>query len=93
MPYYTIKYKLVIRLGPINSPNQNTTLPKVSLPLMNLVLLNAASGSCVNWNVNRYPLTFLNRQNIRTSCTTALSKNVKKVACILERWKKDMDEW
>jgi len=80
-------------LGPMKRPNQNTMFPNVSLPFMNFVLLNAASGSCVNWNVNRYPLTFLNKQNMRTSCTIALSKKVKNVACILDRWKNEIEEW
>lgn len=83
----------MIKLGPINRPNQNITLPSVSLPFMNFVLLNAASGNCVSWNAKRYPLTFLKRQNMRISCTIALRRNVKKVACILERWKKEMEEW
>ena len=42
---YTIRYKLVIILGPMNRPNQKTTFPKVSLPLINFVLLKAASGN------------------------------------------------
>lgn len=80
-------------LGPMKRPNQKTMFPNVSRPFINFVLLNAANGNCVNWNVNRYPLTFLNRQNIRTSCTIALSRKVKNVACILDRWKKEIEEW
>lgn len=83
----------MIRLGPINNPNQKMMFPNVSLPLIHLVFMNAASGSCVNWNVKRYPLTLWKMQNMRTSWTIALSRNVKNVACILDRWKNDMDEW
>jgi hypothetical protein len=69
----------------MNRPNQKITFPSVSLPFINFVLLNAARGICVSWNVNKYPLTFLNKLNMRTSCTIALSKKVKNVACILDR--------
>lgn len=46
--FYTIKYRLVITLGPIKRPNQNIMFPSVSCPLIIFVFINAASGSCVN---------------------------------------------
>lgn len=41
---YMTKYSPVIKLGPMNSPNQNKMLPNTSLPLNTLHLVMAANG-------------------------------------------------
>ena len=93
MPLYTIRYRLVIKLGPMNKPIQKIKFPNVSLPFINFVLDIAASGTWLNCSAKRYPLTFLNRQNMSNSCTTALNKNVANVAPILLKWNADIEEW
>lgn len=51
--FYTIKYKLVMTLGPMKRPNQKIMFPSVSRPRIIFVFMKAASGNCVSWNVNK----------------------------------------
>ena len=88
-----IKYKLVKKLGPTNNPSQKITLPSTVLPFSSFVLESVTSGICSNCIVNKYPLTFLNRIAMHSSCTRAESKNVTNVAALRERWKVLMLLW
>lgn len=45
---YTIKYKLVKKLGPTNKPTQNTTFPKMTRFRRSLLRLATTSGICSN---------------------------------------------
>lgn len=71
---------LVIKLGPMKIPNQKNTFPSTVLPFKSLVWLKLTSGSCISCMAMRYPLIFLKRHHITSSCTQALSRNVMKVA-------------
>lgn len=93
MPPYIIKYKLVKKLGPTNKPNQKITFPSTVLPFNSFVLLSVTNGICNSCMVNRYPLTFLNRIAMQSSCTSALSKKVTNVAAFRLRWNVEMLEW
>ena len=90
---YTIRYKLVMMLGPKNSPIQKIILPKTFLPFSILVLDSIARGIWLNCMKNRYPLTFLNKQNITSSCTSADRRNVANVAAPLESLNAEMELW
>jgi hypothetical protein len=81
--YQTIRYKLVIILGPTKRPNQKIVFPTTLRPLSNLVLDKATIGNCISCIVNKYPLTFLNKTNMSSSCTQADNKNVTNVAVLL----------
>jgi hypothetical protein len=76
----------------VKIPIQKIKFPNVALPFKKRLRLSCTKGICIICRNSRYPLSFLKRHHMTSSCTQALRKKVMRVAVYLLTFIEEMDE-